>query len=78
MLLDEGAEVNSRDRGGKTPLLLAAGKGHDTTVNILLDKGANADSQEKDDKTPLSWAAWNGHDTSSYLGLVDVTRDHFL
>ena len=77
-MLDEGADAESRDSDDKTPLSWAAGKGHDTTVKILLDKGANADSQEKDDKTPLSWAAWNRHDASSYLGLVDVTRDHFL
>ena len=39
ILLDHGADVNSRasDMQGSTPLMIAAGVGHDRTLKVLLE-----------------------------------------
>ena len=39
LLLDVGAEVNSRDRFGKTPLAYAVEWNHTAIVNVLKDNG---------------------------------------
>jgi uncharacterized protein len=41
--LDEGAQVEMRDRFGNTPLLLAAREGHAELVRFLLEHGAEID-----------------------------------
>jgi ankyrin repeat protein len=41
LLLEKGADVESKDRLGRTPLLCAAINGHEAVVKLLLEKGAN-------------------------------------
>jgi ankyrin repeat protein len=62
MLLEEGAEAESRSTYGQTPLCWAAAKGHTGIVNLLLTLGADPDSESKNRQTPLAWAAANGHE----------------
>ncbi|OKL62160.1 hypothetical protein UA08_02170 [Talaromyces atroroseus] len=65
ILLERGAEVNSKDSEyGRTPLLWAIVNGYEAIIKLLLDKGAVIDL--KDDaygQTPLSWATKYGHET---------------
>lgn len=61
-LLDKGADVDPKDMTGRTPLLLAAKKGHEAVINVLLEKGADINSTDTAGRTPLSIAAENGHD----------------
>jgi ankyrin repeat protein len=62
LLLEKGAEVDSTDAGGRTPLSWAARNGHEGVVKLLLEKGAEVDSKENGGRTPLWWAARNGHE----------------
>ncbi|RYP26161.1 hypothetical protein DL768_011819 [Monosporascus sp. mg162] len=57
LLLNKGAEIDSKDNNNRTPLSWAAGNGHKEIVQLLLDKGAEADSNDKDGRTPLLWIA---------------------
>jgi ankyrin repeat protein len=65
-LIQEGADVDARDKGGVTPLLLAASEhrvGIDLTdeIKLLLEAGADVDARPTapglDDYTPLHLVA---------------------
>jgi ankyrin repeat protein len=60
LLLENGADVDSKDSSGRTPLLWAIENGHKAVVELLLEKGANVDSKDSGGRTPLLWAAENG------------------
>ena len=48
-LLEIGADVNAKDKNGKTALVMAS---NDTElVKLLLDKGADVNTKDKDNKT---------------------------
>ena len=57
-----GVNVNAKNSGGLTPLILAAYRGYDKVVQVLLDNGAAVDAKDKEGWTPLLMAAQNGHD----------------
>ncbi len=52
-LLDNGADVDVRDRNGMTPLILAAKKGRSQIVRLLLEKGADVNAQDE----VMGWTA---------------------
>ncbi|KAI9867970.1 MAG: hypothetical protein M1813_007792 [Trichoglossum hirsutum] len=62
LLLEKGAQLESKDKNGQTPLSYAARSGHEAVVKLLLEKGAQLESKDQDSQTPLSWAAENGHE----------------
>ncbi|MBI5252378.1 MAG: ankyrin repeat domain-containing protein [Desulfomonile tiedjei] len=47
--LDKGADVNARDKFGRTPLHWAAYKGHVEAMKSLLSRGADIDSQRMEE-----------------------------
>lgn len=65
LLLDEGADINSRDCDelASTPLCNAARGGHLDTVKLLVERGANIKltTETADESTALWCAASNGH-----------------
>ena len=63
-LLDKGADLESKDNYGRTPLSLAASYEHEAVVKLLLATGkVDVDSKDKNgSRTPLSYAAENGHE----------------
>jgi ankyrin repeat protein len=63
LLVEKGAELDSKDKYGRTALLWAAENGHEAVVQLLLEEGAEPDSKNSVfGRTPLLWAVENGHE----------------
>lgn len=61
-LLQNGADVNSRDRNGCTPITEAVGGGHLSTVKLLIEKGGDLNAPCASGANPLFIAASRGHE----------------
>jgi hypothetical protein len=59
-LLDNGAEVDFRASDGRTPLILAAGKGNKDLVEVLLQAGADPSLTDQRGQTAQAVAAAKG------------------
>ena len=46
LLLEKGANLESKDQNGWTPLSLAAEKGHEAVVKLLLEKDTDLESKD--------------------------------
>jgi hypothetical protein len=53
VLLDSGANIEAKDKRGRTPLILAAQHGQVETVRLLLAKGADVNARDRD-----GWTAY--------------------
>ena len=74
-LLNSGkADVEAKDRYGRTPLWFAASGGHEATVKLLIEKGADVEAKDEDGRTSLWLAAYRGHDATVKL-LVEKGAD---
>ncbi|GAW27348.1 putative NACHT and Ankyrin domain protein [Rosellinia necatrix] len=60
LLLGQGAQIDSRDARGMTPLHYAAAVGEMRTTKLLLQRGAQVDSQDLRGMSPLHHAAVAG------------------
>ncbi|KAI1734173.1 ankyrin repeat-containing domain protein [Xylaria scruposa] len=74
ILLDRGANTQSKDGYGRTPLSYASWAGHKAVAKMLLDKGADIESKDREGMTSLSYASWAGHKTVAKL-LLDKGAD---
>jgi hypothetical protein len=54
LLLEEGAELETKSSYGLTPLSYAARYRHKAMVKLLLEKGAKLETKDDDGWTPLS------------------------
>ncbi|XP_022723360.1 potassium channel SKOR-like isoform X2 [Durio zibethinus] len=61
-LIRAGADPNKTDYDGRSPLHLAASKGHDDITSFLLQHGVDINLKDKFGNTPLLEAIKNGHD----------------
>jgi ankyrin repeat domain-containing protein 50 len=66
-LLQNGAEVDSRDDTGITPLMYAAKAGHVAPIQLLIEAKANIDIQDNNGNAPLHWAAADGQEEAVQL-----------
>jgi hypothetical protein len=73
-LLDRGADVNAKHKGGQTALMYAVIKGHTDTIKILLDKGADVNAKDMYGDTALMEATFKGH-TGTIKILLDRGAD---
>ena len=74
LLIGNGANVNLRDKDGRTALMYAVQKGCDKAGELLLKNKANPNLQDKDGKTALMFAAEQGKLTSTEM-LVKYEAD---
>ena len=61
LLIERGADVNSRCAAGRTPLHYASRGGHLDVVRLLLDHKADVDARERNGMTALAFASCYGH-----------------
>jgi hypothetical protein len=61
LLLQNGAEVNARSKGGSTSLHFAAFHGHVDILHLLVENGADREVQDNDGERALHWVAYSGH-----------------
>ena len=73
-LLDVGADVDSRDNIGWTPLHLAAAAGTAEAITALLNAGAYIGARDKNGLTPLHLAAGFGT-AETVTALLDAGAD---
>ena len=55
-LVDAGADVNSFDKDGRTPLQYACFVANEDAVRLLLDRGVPVNGKTALDRTPLHWS----------------------
>lgn len=67
LLTINGADVNSKDKDGVTPLIAAASQGHADIVRFLLDKHAQINDECMGGLSALTVAVWNGDEKTIKL-----------
>ena len=60
-LLKRGANINTKDSTGRTPLHAASYNDHINIVNFLISNGADVNAKSNVDATPLHMASYSGH-----------------
>jgi hypothetical protein len=60
ILLENGANIESKRRDGRTPLTVAVCWGHEAVVRLLLENDADVNSMDLFKRTPVFWAAERG------------------
>lgn len=61
LLLEKGADLNTRDKWGRTPLMIAARAGNREMVDLLMGWEADLHARDQRGYTALMYAAWKGH-----------------
>ena len=67
LVVAAGADVNGKDKDGKTPLHLAAGAGSEATCRVLLEHGADG-VDDHNGLGPLHYAAEKGQQEVAQRG----------
>ncbi len=60
--ISSGADLNSRDEHGLTPLMWAAVQGHSTVAEVLIENGADVNAVNVNGDTALMWAGLVGYE----------------
>ena len=73
--LKEGADPNTRDKYGLTPLHRAARNSAPPLIKALLDPGADVNARDKNGATPLHFAVGSGNTLAVAQVLLDAGAD---
>jgi len=57
LLIENGADVNARNRYGNTPLMLASINGRQEAVRFLIEAGADMNVKDSEGSTSLKYAS---------------------
>ena len=60
-LLNDGADIETRNKSRRTALHAAAAHGQIETLDFLISNNADIEAEDKDSWSPLHHAANNGH-----------------
>jgi ankyrin repeat protein len=63
ILLDYGADPNTKGGRDGTPLVAACAHGHEAMVCLLLEHGADINEKSEEKGSPLKAAVYGGHET---------------
>ena len=74
LLIEHGAEVDTRNNDGETPLYFAASNGHIEVVQFLIEQHSDVNACDSDGRSCLWTAALNGH-TDVMRALVSAGAD---
>jgi ankyrin repeat protein len=77
LLVEKGADLESKDRFGRIPLSLAAMNGHEAVVKLLVEKGADLEYKDHNGQTSLSFATKYGHKAVVKLLLEKGAKEFF-
>jgi ankyrin repeat protein len=66
-LINDGADINFRNTDGKTPIYVAAEKGHTRIVDLLIARGAILNIADNLNQSPLTVACRNSKDGDDYI-----------
>ncbi|XP_036078251.1 fibronectin type 3 and ankyrin repeat domains protein 1 isoform X2 [Rousettus aegyptiacus] len=72
LLIEAGADVNVKDKDGKTPLMVAVLNNHEELVQLLLEKGADASVKNEFGKGVLEMA--RVFDRQNVVSLLEETK----
>jgi serine/threonine-protein phosphatase 6 regulatory ankyrin repeat subunit A len=74
LLLEMGADADTRDRAGHTPLLWAIRNGNEAVVELLLDQEVEVIVRDEENWTPLSLAAHLGDKSLTHRLLLKAVE----
>jgi uncharacterized protein len=61
LFLSSGADVNTRDERGWTPLMISSFNGNEEIAQLLIQSGASVSIKDTAGYGPMHWAAFNGY-----------------
>lgn len=72
LFINNGADVNTVNKNGSTPLMGASRNGNNKLMEHLIDKGANVNANNNEFKTPLHYASEEGE----FQAVILLLKNH--
>ncbi|PGG95701.1 hypothetical protein GX51_08167 [Blastomyces parvus] len=66
LLLENGANLEPKDKDGRTPMYHAKERGHEGVVKLLLEKGPNLESRDRDARLLIEKDIWRSYQAAEH------------